>query len=128
MKSLGELQIQIMQVIWAKGEATAADVQAALAVKGRPALTTVATVLSRLEQQGLVTHRAVGRTFYYAAAVSETDVRRSMVAELLDRLFAGDPAALVSHMLAENDLTPADLEAAKRLLRDAPPEHKAKDG
>ena len=110
-----------MRAIWARGEATASEIQAALAPTRKLAPTTVATVLSRLEKQGLLEHRAVGRTFYYSAVVTEPEVRRSMVTELLDRLFAGNPAALVSHMLEENEITPADLEAARRLLRDTPP-------
>jgi predicted transcriptional regulator len=117
-KTLSDLQMQVMRVLWARGEASAADVQAALAPQRRLAPTTVATVLSRLEKQGLLAHRAVGRTYYYSALVSEPEVRRSMVAELLDRVFGGDPAALVSHLLAEKEITPAELEAARRMLAD----------
>lgn len=121
MKTLSDLQMRVMRAVWARGEATAAEVQAALAAERRLAPTTVATVLSRLEKQGLVGHRAVGRTFYYRALVTEAEVRRSMVAELLERAFAGDPAALVSHLLAENEITPDEVDAARKLLAEAPP-------
>jgi predicted transcriptional regulator len=127
-KTLSDLQMQVMRVLWASGEASAADVQAALAAQRRLAPTTVATVLSRLEKQGLLAHRTVGRTYYYSALVSEPEVRRSMVAELLDRVFGGDPAALVSHLLAEKEITPAELEAVRRLLADdQPPDQAGED-
>ncbi len=108
--TLGDLQHAIMRVLWPAGEASSADVHAALLSERGLAPTTIATMLRKMEQKGVVLHRVDGRQFLYRATVSEAEVRRSMVAELLDRVFLGDPAALVKHLVAEQEIEPGELE------------------
>jgi len=115
---LSELQLAVMRVLWRKGKATVADVHEALEAERGLALTTVATVLTRLERAGLVSHRAAGRHYLYRPLVSEEDVRRSMVSVLADRLFEGDVAALVSHLVSAKDIRPGDLAQVKRLIEE----------
>ena len=115
---LSELQLAVMRVLWRKGKATVADVHEALEAERGLALTTVATVLTRLEKAGLVSHRAAGRHYLYRPLVSEEDVRRSMVSVLADRLFEGDVAALVSHLVSAKDVRPGDLTQVKRLIEE----------
>jgi BlaI family penicillinase repressor len=113
---LTDLQISLMRVIWARGEASVSDVHEATYEERELALTTVATILSRLEKARLVARRQSGRHYLYRALVSEEDVRRSMVSGLADRLFHGDVAALVSHLLDETDIAPGDLDRVRRLI------------
>lgn len=115
---LGELQYAIMRVLWDEGEATVARVQERLAqddVKDR-ALTTIATMLSKMEKKGVVAHRAEGRQFVYRARIAEKDVHRSMVAELTQRLFQGDFSALVSHLLTEQEIDRKEVERLEALI------------
>jgi BlaI family penicillinase repressor len=116
LSDLGDLQLAVMQVLWARREASAAEVQAALAPERGLAITTVSTILSRLEKRGLVNHRSEGRLFLYSAAVGEPEVRRSMLGSLVDSLFAGDPAEVVSHLLAAHELSPGDLDRMRELI------------
>jgi predicted transcriptional regulator len=109
-KSLGELQLAIMRVLWRAGEATAAEVHRALVDARGLAPTTIATMLRKMEAKGVVTHRADGRQFVYSASVAQTEVKRSMVGELVDRLFGGDPEALVSHLVEEGEIDSEQLE------------------
>jgi predicted transcriptional regulator len=51
--------------------------------------------------------------------VTEPQVRRSMVTDLTHLLFDGSPAALISHLLAEKDIKPGDLDEVKRLIAEA---------
>ena len=113
---LTELQLDVMRVLWQAGEARVSDVHAALEPERGLALTTVATLLSRLEKAGLAARRPEGRHFVYRALVSEEEVRRSMVSGLADRLFRGDVTALVSHLLTEGEIAAGDLERVKRLI------------
>ena len=69
-----------------------------------------------MERKGVVSHRTSGRQFLYRARISEEDVRRSMVGELTRRLFRGDAAALVSHLLEEEEIDPAELQRLKSLI------------
>lgn len=115
---LSELQLAVMRVLWQKSKAAVAEVHEALEPERGLALTTVATVLTRLEKAGLVAHRAAGRHYLYRPLVSEEEVRRSMVSALADRLFEGDVAALVSHLVTAREIEPGDLARVKRLIED----------
>lgn len=117
--SLTELQLALMRVLWERREATVIEVQEAVEPERRLAQSTVATLLSRLEKRGVLSHRVEGRQFVYRAVVSEAEVRRSMVRELgalTRRLFQGDVAALVSHLLTAQDVAPGDLSRVKALI------------
>ena len=114
---LTELQLEIMAVLWARGEATVADVRDAL--DRDLAQTTVSTLLSRLEKRGLVMHRTEGRQYVYCAVVEEARVRRSIVSdltEMADRLFAGDVAELVTQLLSESDVDADDLARVRSMI------------
>ncbi len=114
--SLGDLQHAIMQVLWSRGEATSSDVHSALEPERGLAPTTIATMLRKMEAKGVVAHRVEGRQFVYRPTVTEVEVRRSMVDELVERIFAGDPAALVSHLVAEGRVEPSELEHVRRII------------
>ena len=117
--TLGELQHAIMKVLWERSEATVAEVHEALYDARGLAPTTIATMLRKMEHKGVVNHRVEDRHFVYRPAVTEDEVRSSMVGELVDRLFAGDPAALVSHLVADRDIDEAEIERLRDLLERA---------
>lgn len=126
---LGKLQLAIMRVLWAQGEGTVTDVQRALEESHGLALTTIATMLKKMEAKGVVEHRTDGRRFVYRPRVSEHRVTRQMVADLADRLFDGSAVALVSHLLDAHDVDADELaelrkridEAAKQAARPSGP-------
>ena len=115
-QSLGKLQHAIMAVLWDRGEATTAEVHEALREERGLAPTTIATMLRKMEDKGVVAHRAEGRQFVYRPTVSEDLVRRSMVGELVERLFGGDPKALVAHLVSEHEIEPGELPDLRRRL------------
>ena len=117
-QSLTDLQFAVMRVLWERGDSTVAEVVEGLAPERRLALTTVATVLSRLEKRKVVAHRTVGRQYVYRAKVTEKDVRRSMVSQLTDLLFDGSPAALISHLLASRTIDARSMDEVKKLIAD----------
>jgi predicted transcriptional regulator len=112
---LGDLQLRIMRVIWKRGEATVADVVTALG-RAQLAYTTVATMLRKMEARGLVRHRVEGRTFIYKALVAEEQVSRKMTDHLLERLFQGSLAGMVSHLLNTREISEAELAELERLI------------
>ena len=113
---LGDLQYAIMRVLWDEQEATVLRVQEALADDRDRALTTIATMLTKLEKKGVVDHRIVGRQFVYRPLISEAEVHRTMVADLTERLFQGDFSALVSHLLTEQEIDAAEIKRLKTLI------------
>jgi predicted transcriptional regulator len=115
-QDLTELQLALMEVLWERDEATVAEVQEALLEERGLAMTTVATLLSRLEKRRIVAHRSEGRQYVYRPLVSRDVVCDSMVSALTDRLFRGDVTALMSHLLTASAITPGDLARVRRMI------------
>lgn len=113
---LGDLQLQIMQVLWARGEATVAETHAALPGGAELAYTTVATMLRKMEVRGLVQHRAEGRTFIYRAVVAADQASRGIAEHMLDRLFGGSVEALVSNLLTTREVSRDELGRIGKLI------------
>jgi BlaI family transcriptional regulator, penicillinase repressor len=113
---LGDLQLAIMRILWSQGESSVADVHEALEPERGLALTTIATMLAKMEKKGVVDHRTEGRKFIYHPTVSEGQVRRSMVADLTSQLFRGDVFALVNHLLSEHEIDTRELDQLRGLI------------
>jgi predicted transcriptional regulator len=113
---LGDLQLAILRRLWRRGEAAAAEVHADLYDDRGLAPTTIATMLKKMEAKGVVRHRVDGRRYLYRATVSEREVTKTMVDEITDRLFQGDPVALVSHLLEEHEVDARELEELRALI------------
>jgi predicted transcriptional regulator len=118
--SLTELQLAMMKVLWGRGEVSVLDLHDAMRAERKIAQSTVATLLTRMEKKGLVTHRQDGRQYLYRALVSEGQVRRSVVAEvsgLFGRLFEGDVTEMVSHLLHQSDVEADDLARLRQMIQ-----------
>lgn len=116
---LSDLQTLVMNVLWERGEATVSEVRDALSEDRDLAPTTVGTVLSRLEDKGVVAHRSEGRQYVYRPEVSRRDVRASMVDALVEKLFQGDSAELVNHLIRESEIDGEELSRLERLVEQA---------
>ena len=113
---LGDSQLKIMKVLWGRSQANVNDVLDALGPEADLAYTTVATMLRRMAARGLVTHTTEGRTFIYRPAVASHDVSRSHTDDLVDRLFEGSLADMVSHLLSTRDVSEAEYRKLEKLL------------
>jgi predicted transcriptional regulator len=116
---LTELQLAILHVLWERGEATSREVREALLPSRSLALTTVATLLSRLERKGVLDHRRQGRAHVFRPTVTQSDVRRNMVRELAQNLFEGKPSQLVSHLLLSTQVDPEEIRRMRHALDEA---------
>ncbi|MFK7740830.1 MAG: BlaI/MecI/CopY family transcriptional regulator [Planctomycetota bacterium] len=125
-KNLGDLQLAILRVLWERGEAPVAKVHEALRERAL-ALTTIATMLRKMEEKALVTHREQGRQFLYRAAIAPELVQKNLVGDLVTRLFDGDPLELVNHLLRAGDIELAELEDLRGKIARAEREDAAGD-
>jgi predicted transcriptional regulator len=111
---LTDLQLDILRVLWKEGGATTAEVHRALQPRAL-AFTTVSTLLTRMEKKGVL-ERVGERPYTFRARVSEREVRRSMMGGMMDRLFGGDLAAAVSHLLGSPAVSADDLKRMQQLI------------
>lgn len=113
--ALTDLQLDIMRVLWTRGQATVSEVSHAVRAR-RLAHATIATILSRLEKRGAVSHTVEGRQFIYTACLKEAEVRKSVITRVKETFFTGDVPALVSQLLMERDINADDLKQVKALI------------
>jgi predicted transcriptional regulator len=79
----GDLQAEIMSVVWSLGEASVEDVRAQQPVRRRAAYTTVQTVMNRLAGRGLLRRKRRGRAFVYTAALQEPEYLAKTIGQRL---------------------------------------------
>jgi BlaI family transcriptional regulator, penicillinase repressor len=113
---LGDLQLRIMRILWDLGSASVAQVHEALG--GELAYTTVATMLHKMEDRGLVGHKEQDRRFIYRAAVPGDEVVRSMADNLVDRLFEGSLSDAIHHLLETREISREELTRLESLIQE----------
>ena len=114
--TLGDLQLAIMRILWDRGRATVNDVHQALLNERGLAPTTIATMLKKMEAKGVVDHEVDGRQFIYRPSVCQDDVTRTMVGDLVKRLYGGDALAMVNHLLSERDFDQDELANLRAMI------------
>ena len=104
---LGDRELEVMTWLWANGSGTVTEVKDGLT--DALAYTTVLTILRNLEAKGFLRRRDEGRAHRYSPRVQQKAARRRALRRLIDTLFLGSPQALLSHLVDEHDLSPAEL-------------------
>lgn len=105
-------EAQIMEVIWAQGEATAEQVRDAL--DDQPHDSTVRTLMRVLETKGYLTHEVRGKVFVYKAAIGRHKAQKNALHSVLSRFFGGSAEDLVLRLIEEKQITPEQLEQLRR--------------
>jgi BlaI family penicillinase repressor len=114
---LSKLEIQIMETLWTKSEASIREMQDAFPAKKRPGYTTVQTMVYRMEAKKLVRRvRKVGNFHMFAATVTRDAAQRRLVDDLL-AMFGGQSRPVVSHLIDAGKLTLDDVEFAEKTLK-----------
>ena len=117
---LHEREMDLMEVLWERGSATAAEVRDAL--EDELAYNTVLTILRRLEEKGYLGHAEEGRAHRYHPLIEREQVRRSALQRLLNRVFGGSPELLVNHLVSDRKLTEEEIRRLRQLLKEQLPE------
>jgi BlaI family penicillinase repressor len=116
---LSRRERQIMDIVYAKGVATAAEVHAAL--PDPPSNTAVRTLLRILEAKGHLTHLQEGPRYVYRAVRSRDRAGKSSLRRVLDTFFGGSlERAIAAHLTdAATDLSPEELKRLSQLINQA---------
>ncbi len=114
----GRMQFRIMQVLWDRGKAAAREITEALNADGSEpvAHSTVQTLLRQLEAKGAVGHESDGRVFVFSALLKEDKVKKTAARDLLERVFGGNVAGLVAHLLRNERISRDELDELRRLI------------
>ena len=117
-RTLTELELEIMKVVWERKASTVRDVYEAMRERKAVAYTTVMTMMNILETKGHLVKRPEGRAYVYEPAHAQTQVISGMVQEFVDRVFDGAARPLVLGLIQERKLSKSDLEEISRLIEE----------
>jgi BlaI family penicillinase repressor len=117
MPKLSELELQIMEALWNKGASSIREIHEAFPARGRPAYTTVQTMVYRLEAKKAV-HRAkkISNAHIFEAAISRGSAEKRLIDDLL-ALFGGRTQPVMSHLIESGKLTMEDIKDAEKALK-----------
>ncbi len=121
---LGKVQLDIMQLLWSRGELSAREITLTLNESRALARSTVQTLLRKLEKKGAIAHTLRDHTFYFRALVEPDTVRVPALRGFIDRMFAGSASSLISYLLKNEDISGEDLARIRSLIREAQEEKK----
>jgi len=114
---LSRLELNIMEALWTHGACSIREIHDAFPKRGRPAYTTVQTMVYRLlEGKGAVKIvRRIGNANIFAAAISRDDAGRKLLDDLL-ALFGGRTKPVMAHLIESGQLTLQDVKEAEQAI------------
>src|SRR5215470_2303295 len=114
---LTKLELQIMDVFWARGACSVREVQDAFPGSKKPAYTTVQTTVYRLESKKVLRIvKRISNANIFEAAISREEAHGRVIDELL-ALFGGAAKPVMAHLVKTGKLTKADIDEAEQALR-----------
>lgn len=117
-KELTDRELEIMHVFWSQGPATAAEIRDLLADQGRDlAYTTVATLIRILTEKGFLEQTNAERPFRYQSVRAFEEVSRSILGDLVQRVFRGSREQLLVRLMEDRKLTAKERAALEAILR-----------
>jgi BlaI family transcriptional regulator, penicillinase repressor len=116
---LSEAQLEIMNVVWDRGEVTVADVWKALASRRKVARNTVLTMIVRLEERGWLRRDDAGHAHRYRAASPREATLGSVVRRLVDTAFGGSAEGLVMALLHGRGVSEEEARRIRAMIEKA---------
>jgi len=114
---LTKLEMQVLEAFWQKGACSVREIQEAFPEPGRPAYTTVQTVVYRLERKkALRCVKRISNANIFEAVISRQDAQRKFIDELLS-MFGGRAKLVMAHLVESGELTLEDVREAEKALR-----------
>ncbi|HMG48705.1 MAG TPA: BlaI/MecI/CopY family transcriptional regulator [Allosphingosinicella sp.] len=116
--SLPRRERELFELLCSAGEATAAEVRAAM--KDPPSYSAVRTLLARLEGRGFVKHRTADQAYVYTSVRQPAKVRESALKSMVKTFFDGSAANAATALLGlTKSLSPDEAEALLKAIREA---------
>ncbi|HJC17465.1 MAG TPA: BlaI/MecI/CopY family transcriptional regulator [Candidatus Alistipes stercorigallinarum] len=115
-QELTRAELEIMQVLWARGAVVIHDILDDME-EPKPAYNTVSTIVRILEKKGFVSHKAYGKTHEYFPLVAKEDYARRYMDGVLKNFFGGSLSRLVSFFSEQKAISLEETDAILRMLQ-----------
>ncbi|MFD2583920.1 BlaI/MecI/CopY family transcriptional regulator [Pedobacter vanadiisoli] len=110
-----EGEMEILQVLWQKGNATVREVHEALNKKDS-GYTTTLKLMQILHEKGIVDRDTSQKTHIYRALVSQDKTEKQLVTKMIDNVFNGSAARLVMQALGNHSASADEIDEIKKYL------------
>ncbi len=115
---LSKLELTIMETLWTHGACSIREIHDAFPKRGRPAYTTVQTMVYRLEAKEMLRRaKKISNAHIFEAVITREAAERRLIDDLLG-LFGGRAQPVMAHLIESGKLTMGDIKEAEKTLRE----------
>jgi BlaI family penicillinase repressor len=112
-----ESELEILQVIWKKGQCTVRDVHEELAKNKDAGYTTTLKLMQIMHDKGLVERDTTAKTHLYKALISREQAQSTALDKIINTVFKGSTADLVIQALGQHRASNDELDAIRKYLQ-----------
>jgi BlaI family penicillinase repressor len=114
---ISEAEWEVMRVLWNESPLTANKIVEKLTATTHWKATTIRTLINRLVEKNVLGYEKKGREYNYSPLVAEVDCIRAESNSFLRRVYSGALNPILSAFMENEELSPEDIEALKRILK-----------
>lgn len=115
---MGKVELEILNIVWEKGEASSKDVYEHIREKRDTAYTTIMTMMGILYDKGYLDRSQKGRAYIYKAKKKPSTVRKNILTDTLQRVYKGSRVDLVHNLITDEKLSEKEIEELKKIIND----------
>lgn len=119
INSLGELELDIMGIVWSMERATVKDVFEVMYERRKLAYTTIMTVMNRLAVKSILAQDKSTVPYVYTPLVERDEMAHSMVGEVVDRMLEGSSSAVISFLVDRGGMSDDEISQLKAKIAEA---------
>lgn len=109
-------ELEILQIIWAKGPSTVRQVNEELSRSKEVGYTTTLKLMQIMHEKNLLSRTEEGRYHIYTALVTEGDTRQNLLDRFVETTFRGSAAQLVMQALGNSKTSKEELDEIQKLI------------
>lgn len=111
-----ESELEILQILWEKGNCTVRDVHEILEKNKDAGYTTTLKLMQIMLEKGLVARDASSKTHIYRALINQEKTQQHLVDKMIDNVFNGSAARMVMQALGNHTASKEEIDSIKKYL------------
>ena len=111
-----ESELEILRVLWERGEATVRDVHEELSKTKDAGYTTTLKLMQIMHEKGMVKRDESNKTHKYVPLISREKTQKQFVGKMIDTLFQGSSSQLVMQALGNHKASKEELDEIQKLI------------
>ncbi len=117
-ENLGELELEVMKILWERGRSSVLQVSEKLSKQKGYARTTILTIIQRLHKKGFLKRKKEDGVYRYEPTQKRQQVMGRLLSQFIDRVFDGSSTSLVQHLTGA-EMSDKELDQIKAILDQA---------